>query len=149
MKNYHLRVLTIFIVLSGILVQYQNCGSKGGVTDAVVSEEIPQDDRRDVINEVNTGDIQFIQAKTTVNGSDSNLAVFGTCSLEHNKALLSWELLDVNGERLFSGQSMCSAGVFKVEFEGVDSLACGSSLALKAYFGAQAQTQTVINKKCI
>jgi hypothetical protein len=153
MKRYQYKVFAVFAVTCLLLLQYQNCGSSKNLNPVAEDQSLsaPEDSAdgdMHVINEVNTGGIQFVQSKTVVSSSDSDFSAFGTCSLEHQGALLSWQLLDESGSSLFKGKSKCENGVFRVDFQGVDSLACGTNLILKAAFGAQAETQTLISKNC-
>jgi hypothetical protein len=150
MKKYQYRVIGIFISLTLILLQYQNCASsKGSSLDATDEAAIVDgSDDRHVINEVNTGGIQFLQSKTILTASDQNLSAYGSCAVEQQDGKLSWQLLDDQGNLLFKGSALCDKGIFEVRFEGVDDLACDANLTLKAYFGAQAKTETLINKKC-
>jgi hypothetical protein len=150
MKKYQYRVFAIFFSLTIVLLQYQNCASsKGASLDGTADQTLPSGSGDlHVINEASTGNIQFIQTKTVVAASDQNLVVYGTCALGQQGGQLSWKLLNAQGGLLYKGNALCDKGAFEVRFEGVTDLACGSNLLLKAYFGAQASTETIIDKSC-
>lgn len=143
MKDRQLKIVGIFLSLSLLLLNYQNCGSKGGATATNGT------DQNSIINPVVAGGISFIQTKATVNASDTELAIDGLCSKEQAGGLIGWQALDQSGEIIASGKSLCDKGGFEVLFAGVDNLACGTNLTLKAAFGAKSKTELIIEKNCL
>ena len=128
MKTHQYKILIIFAILSGILIQYQNCGSKGSLdssatTAPVISGDDSSGGEMHAINPISTGGIQFLQAKTTIGTSDQNISAYGTCSVDQQGAILSWQLFDDGGHLLFSGKAPCDKGVFQVAFDGAEDLA--------------------------
>jgi len=150
MKRYKVKVIGIFVMLSALILQFQNCGSKASLQDGQ-PETLPlesADGDLSGIDNISTGGIQFVQSKTVVDSDDQHVSAFGTCSQDQNGGQLSWKLFDENDTLLFKGKSNCQSGIFEVAFDGADSLTCGASLKLVATFGAQAKTETLINKNC-
>lgn len=144
MKRSHVKSFAIFIALSLVLINYQNCSSAANSDDALMFASSTEG----TIDEVNTGEIDFIQEKVSVNESDENLTLYGICSSQQNGAMISWKLFDKQGNEMERGQALCDTGAFEVSFEGVDQLACDSKLSLKAFFGAKANSQMSIEKNC-
>lgn len=146
MQERQLKVLGIFLTLSLVLLNYQNCGSsKGGGGETATAV----DGDNSIINPVVTGGISFVQTKATVSASDTELAIDGLCSQEQAGALIGWQAFDDLGDVVASGKSLCDKGAFEVLFAGVENLACGSNLTLKAAFGAKSKTELIIEKKCL
>lgn len=145
MQERPLKILSIFLSLSIVLLNYQNCGSKTSATGtaAAVSDE------NSIINPVVTGGISFVQTKATVSASDTELAIDGLCSKDQSGGLIGWQALDSSQNIIASGRSLCDRGAFEVLFAGVDNLACGSNLKLKAFFGSKSKTELTIEKKCL
>lgn len=144
MQERQLKILGIFLSLSIVLLNYQNCGSsKGAAGTATIADE------NSIINPVVAGGIAFVQTKATVNASDTELAVDGLCSKEQSGGLIGWQALDDSGDVVASGKSLCDKGAFEVLFAGVENLACGSNLTLKAAFGSKSKTELTIEKKCL
>lgn len=143
MQERQLKILGIFLSLSIVLLNYQNCGSKGGAGTATAAGE------NSIINPVIAGGISFVQTKATVNASDTELAIDGLCSQEQSGGLIGWQALDQAGDVVASGKSLCDKGGFEVLFAGVENLACGSNLKLKAAFGSKSKTELTIEKNCL
>ncbi len=144
MQERQLKILGIFLSLSLVLLNYQNCGSKGGAADGDAAAAT-----EGIINPVNVGGIAFVQEKATVSSADTELAINGLCSKEQAGGLIGWQALDESDVVVASGKSLCDRGAFEVLFVGVENLACGAKLNLKAAFGSKSKTELVIEKQCI
>lgn len=144
MQERQLKILGIFLSLSLVLLNYQNCGSKGGAASGSASA----DGEMGIINAINTGGIAFTQTKATVSSTDTELAIAGLCSQEQAGGLIGWQALDESGSQIASGKSLCDRGSFEVLFVGVESLSCGAKLNLKAAFGSKSKSELIIEKKC-
>lgn len=142
MKDKRLKILGIFLGLSLVLFNYQNCGSKNSSTPSQANNE-------SIINRVVTGGISFVQTKATVSASDTELAINGLCSQEQSGGLIGWQALDQASNVIASGNSLCDRGSFEVLFAGVDNLDCGSKLTLIAKFGTKSRSELEIEKNCL
>jgi hypothetical protein len=145
MKARQYKLLGIFLVLGAVLLNYQNCGSKGASSASV---ETADGGEMGIINPVIAGGINFTQSKAVVSASDTELAVDGLCSKEQSGALIGWQLRDDNANIVSAGRSLCDKGAFEVVFAGVQSLACGASMTLVATFGSKAKSEIAIEKNC-
>ena len=148
MNRYPIKNYALFIIMSLVLLNYQNCGSAKNMGD-------PQSDfnadgsEMGIINPVSTGGISFVQTKAVVSASDTELAINGLCSQEQSGGLIGWKALDENDNLMAEGNSLCDRGAFEVLFAGVDSLSCGSKITLKAAFGAKSKSELLIEKNCL
>lgn len=141
MKERHWKITIIFAALAGLLLQYQNCGSNAGQQNS--------DPEMGVINPIETGSIQFLQSKTEIDDSTTQLVAHGVCSAEQDGALLSWRLADPNSQQtISSGKSLCDRGTFEIIYEETTSLDCNSTNKLTAYLGSQEKTDLIVEKKC-
>lgn len=141
MKERHWKIIVIFVALTGLLLHYQNCGSKAGQSS---------DPEMGVINPIETGSIQFLQSKTEIDNSTTQLVAHGVCSLEQDGALLSWRLADPNSqETISSGKSLCDRGAFEIIYAETSNLDCNSVNKLTAYLGSQEKTDLIVEKKCL
>lgn len=149
MKERQFKILGIFVVLSFVLFNYQNCGSsKGAMNSTGDSNDPAQGATMNIIDPVLAGGINFAQSKAVVGASDTELSANGLCSQEQNGAFIGWQVIDEQNQVMASGKSLCDQGVFEVTFTGVDSLACGAKLTLKAAFGAKSKSEMAIDKNC-
>lgn len=145
MQERQLKILGIFLSLSLVLLNYQNCGSKGGAANADATAAGAD---VGIINPVNTGGISFVQEKATVSSSDTELAINGLCSKEQSGGQIGWKAVDESDVVVASGKSLCDRGAFEVLFVGVENLSCGAKLNLIAAFGSKSRSELVIEKKC-
>lgn len=148
MSEYPLKKFGLFIVMSLVLLNYQNCGSAKNITDTPTDASAGGSEM-DIINPVIAGGISFVQTKAVVTASDTDLAIDGLCSLEQSGGLIGWKATDENNTLMAEGKSLCDRGAFEVLFAGVDSLACGSKITLKAAFGAKSKSEVLIEKNCL
>lgn len=144
MQERQLKILSVFIGLSFLLLNYQNCGSSKSANPAAESSG-----EMGIINPVVVGGISFIQTKATVSAADTELAIDGLCSKEQSGGLIGWQALDESANVVASGNSLCEKGAFEVLFAGVENLACGSKLTLKATFGSKSKSELEIEKNCL
>ncbi len=145
MRERHFKIAMIFGCLSLVLLQYQNCGSQAPQDS---SSTIVQDPDLGVINQVNTGSIQFLQTKTEIDASAQDIVAYGVCSVEQQGALLSWKLVDENEQVVSKGRSTCDRGTFEIISSDISSLDCGSLSKLTAYLGSSEKTELIVEKKC-
>jgi len=149
MNERKFKILVIFAVLAGVLLNYQNCASqKNSLTPADLADSEQSDGQMDIINPISTGGIQFVQNKAQVSSVDTDLKALGLCSAEQHGAQLSWKVLDEEENILAQGKSLCDRGSFEVVLDGVETLPCDAQLKLKAAFGAKAKTELSISKEC-
>ncbi|MCC6138815.1 MAG: hypothetical protein IT287_09290 [Bdellovibrionaceae bacterium] len=144
MQERQLKILGIFVSLSLVLLNYQNCGSSKGADGAPAAGA-----DMGIINPVVAGGISFVQTKATVNAADTELAIDGLCSKEQSGGMIGWQALDEEQTVVASGKSLCEKGGFEVLFAGVENLACGSKLTLKAAFGSKSKSELEIEKNCL
>lgn len=149
MKERNFKLVLIFAALSGVLLNYQNCGSQKNALDGSGDvASIREDGEMDIIDPMNIGGIQFVQTKATLTSQDTALTALGTCSDEQDGAILSWKVFDADGTQLLQGKSPCDHGTFQVVLDGVEELECGVELSLKAVLGSKAKTELSIAKNC-
>lgn len=151
MKKLNLKLLPLFIIIGTCVFAFQNCGSggslDGGVNTGVVGE---QDGELTGIDDISTAEIQFQYSKLTLNNDAQSVVASGSCPLDQEGAVLSWNFVDHQNpdQILFKGKATCGAsGVFSVSFVGAQGLACDGQYQLKAYFGG-ASTETLVSKIC-
>lgn len=150
MQERHFKLLVIFTMLSGVLLQYQNCGSPKNADASVQIENLDPNARdRSVINDVSVGGIQFLQNKTAVQAADSEFRAYGTCAADQQGAMLSWKVVNQDEQVLANGKSLCNEGLFEVHVVNASDLSCEDDLVLKAAFGAKAKAESVVDKSCI
>ncbi len=135
--------------MSFMLLNYQNCGSSKNMDGTAATPDVNDGGEMGIINPVIAGGISFVQTKATVSAADTELAIAGLCSKEQSGGLIGWQATDQNGTLMASGNSLCDKGSFEVLFAGVESLACGAKLTLKATFGAKSKSELEIEKNCL
>lgn len=150
MRERQLKIFVIFIALSGLLLHYQNCGSKSAQQNAEVGQNpgSTSDPELGIINPVNTGSIQFLQTKTEIDNTSTQIVAYGICSQEQEGALLSWKLSGADAQIISKGKSLCDRGTFEVVYNEASSLACNSTLQLTAFLGSQEKTELFVKKIC-
>jgi hypothetical protein len=148
MKARHIKIVAIFAAVSGLLLGFQNCGSSKNALDSTAEAVKVDDGRMDIIDPMPSGDLRFAESKVSLNADDTDLRASGICSPEQEGSLLSWKVLDEQGELQATGKAECSAGIFEVVVAGAQDLACGSQLSLKAFFGSKSQASVAISKDC-
>lgn len=150
MRERHLKLFVIFIALSGLLLHYQNCGSKSAsMADGSPDPFESSDPQMGIINPIETGTIQFLQTKTEINDATQQIVAYGVCSSEQQGALLSWTLVDTSAQAISRGRSLCDRGTFEVVYDNAVSLDCNSTLKLTAYFGSKEKTDLLVEKVCL
>lgn len=140
MKERTYKIGLIFIALAGVLLNFQNCGS---------SPSQQADSDMKIINPVQTGSIQFLQTKTEIDNSATQLVAYGVCSAEQDGAILSWRMADEQSQQISSGRSLCDRGAFEVVYEEASQLECNSTIRLTAFLGSQEKTELLVEKKCL
>ncbi len=140
MKERYCKIGIIFIALAGVLFNFQNCGSSPAQQ---TSGEMK------IINPVETGSIQFLQSKTEIDNSATQLIAYGVCASEQDGAVLSWRMADAQSQQISSGRSLCDRGAFEVIFEQASMIECNSTIRLTAYLGSQEKTELLVEKKCL
>lgn len=149
MKERHIKLLSIFLILGGVLMHYQNCSQNSKSLDAQQnSENLNSDPTMRIINPVETGGIQFLESKTQLASTDQSFIAYGLCSAEQQGALLSWKLFDANENLISKGKSLCDKGAFEVVYQEAGSLPCDSALKLSAYFGSSVSADLSVSKSC-
>ncbi len=141
MQERHFKLSIIFIALSGLLLHFQNCGSAPG--------QLQADSDMKIINPVETGSIQFLQSKTEIDSSATQIVAYGVCSSEQDGAILSWRMANEHSQQISSGRSLCDRGAFEVIYEEASQLECNSTVRLTASLGAKEKTELVVEKKCL
>lgn len=150
MRERHLKIFVIFVALSGLLLHYQNCGSKSAeMSDAGSNPLLNSDPQVGIINPIETGGIQFLQSKTEITDSTMQIIAYGVCSTDQQGALLSWTLVDTEAQAISKGRSLCDRGTFEVVYEEASSLDCNSTLKLTAYLGSKEKTDLLVEKVCL
>lgn len=129
-------VITAYILLGLTLLTYQNCAPSA---DSLQQAPV------DVIDPISVGGISFPQNKVSAFTSES-LIVNGLC--EQTGALISWKLLDLEGQLIERGLSECDLGAFAVEVSSSWQSRCGESLMLEAALGAKSTSQTEVEVNC-
>jgi len=147
MKARHLRVLGIFLLLSGVLINYQNCGQSHGSSGAAAKAADGGSGSVDIIDQNITGGLSFVDSKVTLHSSDQNLKASGLCSADQDGALIAWKVYD-GDEVVAEGKALCDQSVFNVEISDAGDVACGANLELKAALGAKASAELAISKVC-
>lgn len=140
MKERNFKISLIFIMLTGILFNFQNCGSSP-------TQQVSSDMK--IINPVETGSIQFLQSKTEIDNSATQLVAYGICASEQDGAILSWRVADEQSQQISSGRSLCDRGAFEVVFEQASMIECNSTIRLTAFLGSQEKTELLVEKKCL
>jgi hypothetical protein len=140
MNERYCKMAIIFIVLAGVLFNFQNCGSQP-------TEQ--SDSEMKIINPVETGSIQFLESKTEIDNSATQLIAYGVCSTEQDGAILSWRLADEQSQQISSGRSLCDRGAFEVIFDEASAIECNSTMRLTASLGSQEKTELIVEKKCL
>lgn len=146
MKERQWKLFSIFAGLSLLLFQYQNCGKTSihGQADATNDSQVG------IINPINTGSIQFLEKKTQISEQETQIVAYGICAEAQEGALLSWKLLNQDGDQILSsGKSLCDRGAFEVISNEVVQANCGSTLRLTAFLGSQEKTELLVEKKCL
>ena len=139
MNERYSKLAVIFITLSGVLFNFQNCGSQPAEQSGSEMK---------IINPVETGSIQFLQTKTEIDNSATQLIAYGVCSAEQDGAILSWKLANEHAEQISSGRSLCDRGTFEVIFDEASAIECNSTIRLTAFLGSQEKTELIVEKKC-
>ena len=146
MQARHLRVLGIFLLLSGVLINYQNCGQSHGAAGPA-AKAANDGGSVDIIDQNITGGLSFVDSKVTLSASDQNLKASGLCSADQDGALISWKVYD--GEDVVAeGKALCDKSLFNVEISDANDVACGANLHLEAALGAKAKAELAISKNC-
>ena len=140
MKERTYKIGLIFLALAGVLLNFQNCGS---------NPSQKADSEMKIINPVQTGSIQFLQTKTQIDNSATQLVAYGVCSVEQDGAILSWRMADAQSKPISSGRSFCDRGAFEVIYEEASLLECNSTIRLTAFLGSQEKTELLVEKKCL
>jgi hypothetical protein len=145
MRERYMKIISIFVLLTVVLFQYQNCGSQN---QKLAGDSYSNDPEMGVINPINIGSIQFLQSKTEIDDSVKELTAYGVCSQDQQGALLSWKLIDEETNILSTGKSLCNQGTFEIVSSIASSIVCGSSSKLTAYLGSQEKTELLVEKVC-
>ncbi len=150
MQERHLKIVIIFVALSGLLFHYQNCGSTGAQqnTDTDLNAGPIASPELGIINPVNTGSIQFLQSKAEIDDRSTQIVAYGVCAQEQEGALLSWRLSGEDASIISSGKSLCDRGTFEVVYNEASSLECDSTIQLTAFLGSQEKTELSVEKRC-
>ncbi len=139
------KLYALYILLGFTLVQYQNCAPSSETLDSSLQIEDAGATPVDSIDQVNVGAISFAQNKVSA-FLDQNVVVMGVCG--QSGSLISWTLVNANGEFIERGLAECDTGSFEVALSDSWQSYCDQDLSLKAALGAKATSETVVEAYC-
>ncbi|MEM7646590.1 MAG: hypothetical protein AAF203_06760 [Pseudomonadota bacterium] len=135
------KLLAAYLFMGLLLLQFQNCAQTAENFD----QELETGSPVDVIDQVNVGDISFPQNKVSAYVDQQNV-VIGVC--DQSGALISWKLMDEEGELVERGLAECQQGAFEVALgDGLEGH-CDENLELRAALGAKASSKTEVETYC-
>lgn len=136
-----------------LLFQYQNCAPPAGTAQSYAGDSMAGDEQFgaevDVIDQINEGDLTFMQKSVAVRAEVESLELDGRCDLAQSGATLRWELRDANNQELGEGYVQCEDGGFRIAVAPVQELECGASYSLIAQLGVEESEAVQIERACV
>ncbi len=126
-------------------MQYQNCAPSSETLDPSLQADSTISAEVDVIDQINVGDISFAQSKVSA-FMNEKVVILGVCG--QSGSLISWTLVDSNGEFIERGLAECDLGSFEVALSDSWEGHCNDNLNLRAALGAKASSETTVEAVC-
>jgi hypothetical protein len=129
--------------LGVLLFQFQNCAKAGvGASDPGASGGTVS-----LVDGNSRQELQFATTSIQLYDESSTALMNGLCNRSLEGQNMDWTV-NVNGQTISSGQSLCSKGQFNFNVDGVASWVCGVAMQVTATIQDGSSAAMFVTKRC-
>ncbi len=142
-----IKVSFIILLLSVILVQFQNCGSPPEGSDEVYSSS-NDDMTPGLVDDLPNRKLAFVES-LVVSKHDADVINYdGLCSRDSHDQTVEWVVVDLkNDDEVIAGETKCIRGGFRISVQNMLDLECGVDYKLIPYIDENSD-DVLIRRKC-
>jgi len=144
MTSRHLNIVILFLGLSLIMTQFQNCARPSSLTP---TSDSSADSSVHLITDATQNGLQFPMASAHLAEQADQVLLGGVCDRSRSGQTFDWTV-SVSGSIVDSGQGACDHGQFMFTLSNVAKFVCGVTYELNVTTAWGSTAQMSVDKWC-